>query len=405
MQIVVQKFGGTSVATPATRALAAEKVKMALTQGLMPVVVVSAMGRRGDTYATDTLLDLAVTAGDAGDSREIDLIMCCGEMISAVVMSACLRSQKLQTVMLTGGQAGIVTDDNYNSGKILKINPARIHKELAAGRIPVICGFQGMTEAGEFTTLGRGGSDTTAAALGVALDAQLVEIYTDVDGIMTADPKIVKNARILDRVSYSQVCQMAHQGAKVIHPRAVEMAMQKNIPLVIKSTFSDAPGTLVTQTGSEETECRELAGSEATGVTYLVNLAQVRICPRDNGQGDAGSTVFRALANADIPVDFINIHPGEIVFTVRSKVVEQAAEIARQMGYQVQVVPDCAKVTVVGGAVRETPGVLAGFIEALSGSRVNILQTVDSPFSISVLVAGVDVEIAVNSLHEAFAPC
>ena len=402
MQVVVQKFGGTSVATPAARAMAVSKVKKALAQGLTPVVVVSAMGRRGDAYATDTLLDLVADDDRDGATRDRDLLMCCGEMIAAVVMSACFRAAEIPAVMLTGGQAGIITDDNYNNGRIIKIDPTRILKELAAGKIPVVCGFQGMTRDGEFTTLGRGGSDTTAAALGVVLNAKFVEIYTDVDGIMTADPKIVKNAQILERISYTQVCQMAHQGAKVIHPRAVEMAMQKNIPLVIKSTFSDAPGTLVSQTGAEDTECCELTEIEATGVTYLINLAQVRICPRDNGNGDAGSKVFRALADAAIPVDFINIHPGEIVFTVRSEVVAEAAAIARGLGYHVQVVPDCAKVSVVGGTQGKEPGMMAGFIEALHDSRINILQTVDSHSTISALVAGGDVEIAVNSLHDAF---
>ena len=221
MRIIVQKFGGTSVATPEIRDLVVKKVEKARLQGYNPVVVVSAMGRKGESYATDTLIDIARTANRNIASRELDQIMCCGEMISAVIMTSTLQAAGIDAIMMTGGQAGIITDNTFNNARILKVDPSRMTAFIKMGKVPVVCGFQGMTVDGEFTTLGRGGSDTTAAALGSALNAEMVEIYTDVDGIMTADPRIVRNAKILESISYGEVCQLAHQGAKVIHPRAV----------------------------------------------------------------------------------------------------------------------------------------------------------------------------------------
>ena len=232
MEIIVQKFGGTSVATPEVRALVIKKIQIACEKGFSPVVVVSAMGRKGECYATDTFIELARTANKNIASRELDQILYCGEMISAVIMTGTLQAAGFDAVMLTGGQAGIITDNNFNNARILKVDPTRLLTLLKLGKIPVVCGFQGISADDEFTTLGRGGSDTTASALGVALNAEMIEIYTDVDGIMTADPRIVNNARILDCISYGEVCQLAHQGAKVIHPRAVEIA-SKTAPYVL----------------------------------------------------------------------------------------------------------------------------------------------------------------------------
>lgn len=183
------------------------------------------------------------------------MMMCCGEIMAACVMAATLQKFGINAMALTGGQAGIITDSQFGAARIKNINVSNLHHLLESGVIPIVCGFQGMTENnGKFTTLGRGGSDTTAAAIGAALHAECVEIYTDVEGIMTADPRLVKEASILKQISYGEVCQMAHQGAKVIHPRAVEIAMKKNIPLIVKSTFSDAPGTLITNDCAETEE-------------------------------------------------------------------------------------------------------------------------------------------------------
>ena len=401
MRIIVQKFGGTSVATPQVRELVLRKIEKAREQGFSPVVVVSAMGRRGDPYATDTLLDLLRTACESPAAREIDQIMCCGEMISAAVMTATLQAAGMDAVMLTGAQAGIITDGSYGNGRILKVDTSHVLGLLKQDKVPVVCGFQGVSVEGEYNTLGRGGSDTTGAVLGAALNADMVEIYTDVDGIMTADPKIVDNARILDFISYGEVCHLAHQGAKVIHPRAVEIAMQKNIPMTIKSTFSDAPGTLITSVAAGNNGGAEIIDRLATGVTYLAHIAQIKIRLEDN-VGDAGSQVFRAMADANISVDLINVHPGGIMYTVAEDAAERAVEKLEALGYPAVIDKACAKVSVVGGGISEVPGVMASFVEALSSRQIAVLQTVDSHTSISVLIHQRDVASAVKSLHEKF---
>jgi aspartate kinase len=403
MRIIVQKFGGTSVATPEARKLAVKKIANAYKEGYHPVVVVSAMGRKGESYATDTLIDLARNAYRDIAGRELDQIMYCGEMISAVIMAGTLQSAGMDAVMLTGGQAGIVTDNHFNNARILKIDPNYILNLLKAGKIPVICGFQGISTDNEFTTLGRGGSDTTAAALGAALPADLIEIYTDVDGIMTADPRIVSKARILKHISYGEVCQLAHQGAKVIHPRAVEFAMQKNIPLVVKSTFSDAPGTLITNIVKEDMGASPVVTDRiATGVTFINNIAQIKINLQTTSGSNISFAIFKSMADNNISVDLINVHPGQIMFTVSQDLAGKATEKLQELGYTVQTTKDCAKVSVVGGGITDVPGVMANFIEALAKNNIPILQTVDSHTSISVLIKNADVHSAVTALHEQF---
>ncbi len=402
MRIIIQKFGGTSVASPEVRAMVVGKISQAREQGYTPVVVVSAMGRRGDSYATDTLLDLARTAYRGIAARELDHMMYCGEIISAVVMTGVLQAADLDAVMLTGGQAGITTDDNFNNARVMKVDPSRIMNLLKMGKTPVVCGFQGITADGEFTTLGRGGSDTTAAVLGAALGAEVVEIFTDVDGIMTADPRIVPTAKILDIISYNEVAQLAHQGAKVIHPRAVEIAMQKNIPLVVKSTFSDAPGTLITNISKEGPERNAVTDRVATGVTFLPNIVQLRVALDQDATPTESHKIFRALADSKISVDLINVHPGQVMFTVAEDVADKAAARLQKLGYNAEARHDCAKVSVVGGGIHEVPGVMANFVEALSLHNIPILQTVDSHTSISVLVKRADVAQAVKALHEKF---
>lgn len=249
MKIVVQKFGGTSVSTKERRTMVVEKVKGAINKGYLPVVVVSAMGRKGEPYATDTLLGLVSEEFKKENKLATDLLMGCGEIISTVVMSDELREAEIEAVPLTGGNAGILTDDNYSSADFIDINPKLILEVLKEGKVPVVAGFQGVDRNGFLTTLGRGGSDTTAAVLGVALKAEEIEIYTDVDGIMTADPRIVGDAELINKISYNEVFQLADQGAKVIHPRAVEIAMKGNVTLVIKNTMSTCIGTMIDSLG------------------------------------------------------------------------------------------------------------------------------------------------------------
>ncbi|MBP2642609.1 MAG: ask [Firmicutes bacterium] len=398
MRIIVQKFGGTSVASPEAKACVIRKIKQAIKSGFTPVVVVSAMGRKGDCYATDTLIEMARNSCATIAPHELDHIMYCGEMISAVLMAGCLQAEGIDAVMMTGGQAGIVTDNRFTNARVIKVDPSKITAQLSRGKVPVVCGFQGMTVDGEFTTLGRGGSDTSASLLGAALDAEMVEIYTDVEGIMTADPRIVKNAKILDVVSYGEVAQLAYQGAKVIHPRAVEIAAQKNIPLVIKSTFSDAPGTRIVNKG----QAQAINDRVATGVTHLPNIAQIKVILDAAKTHNESSVIFRTMADESISVDLINVHPGHVMFTLAEEMADKALQKLQSLGYNAQVDHDCAKVSIVGGGICGVPGVMASLTEALSMYNIPIMQTVDSHTTISVLVKLSDVETAVKALHEKF---
>lgn len=398
MRILIQKFGGTSVATDDARACAAKKILSAREAGYAPVVVVSAMGRKGAPYATDTLIQLVKTCNPNASERELDQMMYCGEIISAVIMTATLSAMGIPSVTLTGGQAGIITDDNFSNARIVKVQTACIRSLLKQGIVPVVCGFQGVTTDGAHTTLGRGGSDTTAAALGNALDAEKIEIYTDVAGIMTADPKLVSEARLLDVTTYQEVCQMAEQGAKVIHPRAVEIAMQKNIPLVIRSTFSDAAGTLITNhTIGLETNIED---QTVTSVAYVANLAQIKMVSERDPL--VAAHIFRKLGEGGISADMINVCADQIQFTVPDTHTEKAMELLSAFSCRLHAEADCSKVTIVGGGMRGVPGVMANFMEALQEESVEVLQTVDSHTTISALIKTADLAKAVTVLHKKF---
>ncbi len=246
MKVLVQKFGGTSVATAESRQRVYDKIEEAQKLGYGMVVVISAMGRKGDPYATDTLLDLIRIDCPEARQRELDHIFVCGEIISGAIVTANLHKKGHLATYLTGGQAGIITTEHHGDAEILRIETNKIRDLLSQGHIVVVAGGQGATNSGEVTTLGRGGSDTTACALGVALNAERIEIYTDVEGIMTSDPRVITNAKLLKEISYTCCCEIAYQGAKVMHPRAVEIASQKpSIALYVRSTFSDFPGTLI----------------------------------------------------------------------------------------------------------------------------------------------------------------
>src|SRR6056297_1926109 len=233
MSIEIFKFGGTSLKDKRSRKIAAERIKEAVNKKIRPVVVVSAIGREGSNYATDTLIKLAEESYPKLKKREKDLIMSCGEVISAVIMVQNLRKKNIEASGLTGAQAGILTDEKYNNSTVININPENILKLLNKDIIPVIAGFQGISKNGEITTLGRGGSDTTAAVISAAIKANSIEIYTDVEGIMTADPAKVKDAKIVKNVNYNEACELAYQGARVIHPRAAEIAMQEDVPIKV----------------------------------------------------------------------------------------------------------------------------------------------------------------------------
>ncbi|WAH35353.1 aspartate kinase [Alicyclobacillus dauci] len=400
MKILVQKFGGTSVATPESRLAAVRHIERAKSEGYAVVVVVSAMGRKGDPYATDTLLSLVDRFdSDVDDDalRDRDLLMSCGETISAVVFGQLLRSRGHQVTVMTGAQAGIRTNGDFGNSRIVDIRPERMLSALSESRIVVVMGFQGADENGETTTLGRGGSDTTATALGVALNAEAVDIFTDVAGIMTADPRIVDDARQLSQVTYTEICNLAYQGAKVIHPRAVEIAMQRNIPIRVRSTNSDDPGTLVTQ-ASQQLEHGALYDQYVTGIAHSANLSQIRV----DGEGIGSSSIFTLMAEHHISVDFISVTPHQVAFTVADDVAGLAVKYLEKLGYQPEVRAGCAKVSAVGAGIMGVPGIMARIVEALASEGIEILQSADSHTTIWVLVDGVQMAAAVRALHRAF---
>jgi len=389
MRIIVQKFGGTSVATPGARELVIKHALNRKNEGYQIVVVVSAMGRMGDPYATDTLLSLL--SGRKVEAREKDLLIFCGEIISAAVIASLFQDKGYRAKAFTGFQAGIITDENFGNAKILDVKPDNIIKALEEGIIPVVAGFQGVTGERDITTLGRGGSDTTAVALGAALKAECVEIFTDVEGIMTADPKIVSNAKMLDEVNYREVTEMAYNGAKVIHPRAVELAMHYNIPLRIRSTFSDAQGTLI----------RLVPERVVTGIAHATHIAQLKIKVPSNDK-ELESRIFEKLAKKGISIDMINIFPDVKIFTLAEDAVSTAAEVLKDLGVSYEITKNLAKVTVVGGGMTGIPGVMLSIIEALKKENIDILQTSDSHTTISCLIKEEDVKKAVLALHEKF---
>lgn len=271
--ILVQKFGGTSVSTAERRLQAVEHVRRARAEGYQVAIVVSAMGRRGDPYATDTLLDLLRCDGLPVDGRDYDLMFGCGEIVSAVMMAHLLKREGIPAAGLTGGQAGIYTDGNFCEAEIVQVDPARIRYYLDRGAVPVIAGCQGIVPGtGDVTTLGRGGSDTSGVAVGMALGAALVEIYTDVEGVARADPRTVPRAGFLKAISYDRMLDMARYGAGVVHPRAVRTARAGQVPVAVRSTFSMAPGTTIAQVADEH----PLLGLAMLGPLRTVVLGRVR---------------------------------------------------------------------------------------------------------------------------------
>lgn len=404
MRVLVQKFGGTSLATAERRSQVAAKVSEAVREGYSPVVVVSAIGRTGDPYATDTFINMVKEISSELPQRELDLLISCGEVISGVVMVSTLNSLGFDAVLLTGGQAGIITNDSFGDARIIRVEPRQIVEYLKEGKVVVVTGFQGITENGQITTLGRGGSDTTASALGVALNAEAIDIYTDVEGIMTADPRIVEDAKILDVVTYNEICQLAHQGAKVIHPRAVEIAMQRNIPLRIKCTFSDAPGTLVTSIQADMGAGTDITGDRTiTGIAHTLNVTQICVPTLnlpDTLQAD--KQIFKGMALADISVDFISLQPEAVLYTVRDEEADKAVKILKNMGFNPSIDPGCAKVSIVGAGIHGVPGVMADMVEALADADVRILQSADSHTTIWVLVDKENMVKAVQALHRKF---
>jgi aspartate kinase len=397
MKKIVLKFGGTSVRDENGRTHAKKHIQSALDEGYKVVVVVSAMGRKGEPYATDTLLSLIHSSERLISNRETDLLLSCGEIISSIVFTDMLLSKGIQATALTGAQAGFLTNNDHTNAKIIDMQCDRLIQQFNQYDVVVVAGFQGRTQYGDMTTLGRGGSDTSAAALGAALNADFIDIFTDVEGIMTADPRIAENARPLSIVTYSEVCNMAYQGAKVIHPRAVEIAEQARVPIRIRSTYSTDTGTLITNIQKEQ----EIKERTVTGIAHLPNVTQIKVFAKKE-QYDLQTEVFKAMANEKISVDFINISLNQIVYTVTEEMTNKAIGILHQLGHDPVIERDCAKVSVVGAGMAGVPGVTSKIVGALSENGIRILQSADSHTTIWVLVKQEELVKAINSLHDAF---
>lgn len=400
MKIIIQKFGGTSVTSEQRRNQAIDKIEAAINKDLFPVIVVSAIGRDGDPYATDTLINFAKSTVTEPNLRELDILMSCGEIVSAVVFSNSLKARGIESAVFTGAQAGIITNDNFSDAKILNVSPIKILNSIEKGIIPIITGFQGVTKDGDITTLGRGGSDVTASIMAEALKAERVEIYTDVDGVMTADPKIVPDARVMDTMFYNEIFQMAEYGANVLHPRAVEIAMRSNIPIVIRSTISDYNGTLVTNYDRERSY-REDNGRIITSVAQINNRTQVKILSSKIGY-ENHEMLFDNIAKAGISIDMINIYPYQIFFIIDEKQTNLLEKVLEGLNYKYELLKNCTKVTIIGNRMRGIPGVMAKAVSALAKGNIEILQTSDSHTTISCLIESKHTNKAVNALHKYF---
>lgn len=398
MKIIIQKFGGTSVKDEESRLRALSHIRNALNDGYKVVVVVSAMGRKGDPYATDTLQSLVDSRKVT--NRELDLLLSCGETISSIVFSNLLNINGISAIALTGAQAGFRTNDEHTNAKIIEMKCDRIKDEFNNHDVVVVAGFQGLSSSNEVTTLGRGGSDTSASALGVALNVEFIDIFTDVEGVMTADPRIVEDARPISVMTYNEICNLAHQGAKVIHPRAVEIAMQAKIPLRVRSTYSESTGTLVTSTVQDK-KGSDIQDRVVTGIAHVSNITQITVTSKE-GQYNTQSEVFKAMAQEGISVDFINISPNAIVYTVMDQKTELAVSVLEKLGFRPSIIKNCAKVSAVGAGMTGVPGVTSKIVNALSEEGIQILQSADSHTTIWVLVHEKDMVRAVNSLHNVF---
>lgn len=434
------KFGGTSVRTPEARLAACHKVMAVKEAGECPVVVVSAIGRRGEPYATDTLIGLLreIDSTVAPEPRELDMLMGCGEILSAVVFAHTLKTLGCPSLSLRGGQAGIRTDEVFGNARVLGITPVAIVEAVEHGLVPVVCGFQGTFNRGdwpgtEMTTLGRGGSDTTASALGAALRAERVEIYTDVDGVKTADPDFVANAPTLRRVTYDEVAEIAHLGAKVLHPRAAEIAMKFAIPLWVKNTFSEDPGT-------EIVPRNDLPGRRVTGVTHTGKLVYVSLDLDDvkpPHRQRFQACLYEALARYEVNVHMATLSPDSVAFAVPresfplvqdmldalvlpcdggsptvylvqstdrpSQAFETQKSLLTAMGevreVKLSITEGCTMVSVVAYEYLQQAGVYHNILGMLTGEGIPVLQTCDTGYSLSCLIPESELRRAVKVMH------
>lgn len=400
MALIVQKYGGSSVADADKIKNVARRIAATAEKGNEVVVVVSAMG---DT--TDELIQLAKQINPRPSDRELDLLLSTGEVVSCALMAMALQNLGYKAVSLTGFQAGIETDTTHSKARILRLEPKRIVKELEKGNIVVVAGFQGVTRDMDVTTLGRGGSDTTAVALAAALRAQRCEIYTDVEGVYTADPRLVPEARKLKEIGYEEMLELATLGAKVMHSRAVELGQLYNIPILVASSFSDAPGTIIR--GGTEMEVR----NKVRGIAHDLNVAKITVVGVPDRPGVAAA-IFEPLAKANISVDTIVQNASinnitDLTFTVARSDLEKAMSIVQQVAKSIgarECVSDAtlAKVSIVGTGMQGAPGYAATMFRALYEQGINIQLITTSEIRITCIISEDRVKDAVKALHKAF---
>jgi aspartate kinase len=401
MALVVQKYGGTSVADAERINAVARRVLARNRAGDQLVVVLSA--RAGET---DRLTKLGCQITDCPDPREMDVLLATGEQVTIALFCIAVKAMGSKAVSMTGYQAGIMTDGRFGEARINWIQTRPIIDELEEGKIVVVAGFQGYDDEGNITTLGRGGSDTTAVALAAALGATVCEIYTDVEGVFTADPNICSTARKLDKISYEEMLEMASMGAKVLHPRSVEFGMKYDVPIMVLSSFSDASGTLVTR----EDETMEKV--VVSGVTYNKNESRVTITNIPDEPGVAAK-VFRPIAAANINVDLIvqgtSGNPGKanISFTVPNSSYEQTIDILKSLASELgdcQVLGDTGitKISIIGLGMRSHSGVATKMFDTLARENINIKMIATSEIKVSCIIDEKYTELAIRVLHDAF---
>jgi len=400
MAIVVQKYGGSSVADADKIRNVAKRVSESFNKGNKVVVVVSAMG---DT--TDDLIELAGKINPSPEPREMDLLLSTGEIVSSTLLSMALHAMGFRAIALSGPQAGISTDSAFSRARITGIEPRRIVKELDKGNIVIVAGFQGLTTENDIATLGRGGSDTTAVALAASLKAKICEIYTDVEGVFTADPRIVPDAQKLDEIGYEEMLEMATSGARVMHHRSVELAQVFNMPILVASSLIDGPGTIIH--GGKNMEQR----NKVRGIAHDMDVAKVTITGVPDRPGIAAS-IFMPLAKAGISVDTIVQNAGannitDLTFTITKNDLNKAMDIIRPVAKEIGA-KEClsdsrlGKVSIIGTGMQNTPGYAAKMFQTLFAQNINILLITTSEIRITCIITEDKVKEAVRTLHKAF---
>ncbi|MCJ7726323.1 MAG: aspartate kinase [Acidimicrobiia bacterium] len=401
MALIVQKYGGTSVGNADRIKNVAARVAATHKSGNQVVVVVSAMGK-----STDDLIGLAADVSGGRHPREMDMLLTAGERISMALLAMAIRDQGVEAMSLTGSQAGILTDTSHGEAKIRDIRAIRVKEGLDLGRVVIVAGFQGVSpDTKEITTLGRGGSDATAVAMAAYLHADVCEIYTDVDGVFTADPRIVPSARKLDEVSFEEMLELSAAGAGVLMMRSIEFARRFNVPLHVRSSFHDGEGTWVKEITMED--------AAVTGVAH--DLSEVKLTVQNvPDRPGVASALFQPLSDAAINVDIIVQNTGhdghtDISFTVPRADADRARAVAEQAAAAlgaggVSLDTTIAKVSVVGAGMRTHPGIAARMFSVLAGAGINIAMISTSPIRVSCVVDAAVAERAVQLLHEAFDP-